>query len=174
MFNKIVIALIIIGLLVIGYARFSGSLAQASHDCSSDSAVLAANPELTAACRYHNSVTADELELSQATEAGEGRSDDLTDSAFLAANPELSAARGYASSIEEQGSQPVIIDPEALRQFSAQQSVIWVIVPDASDPSPVMQPADNGITLPQSDFLAANPELSIVRRYADAIEQGNS
>ena len=47
-----------------------------------------------------------------------------------------------------------------------------VIEADTIDPSPVMQPADNGIALPQSDFSAANPELSIVRRYADAIEQG--
>jgi hypothetical protein len=89
MYRKIAIALIVVGSFVIGYAGFSGSTAQASHNCSTDSAILAANPELTAACQHvvavSNPATAQLPTFNVTT----------TNSAVLASNPELSIVGRY-------------------------------------------------------------------------------
>ena len=69
MYKKMVIALMVVGLLVVGRPGFSGSLAQASHNCSSDSTVLAANPELVVACHYHDAVVGSGSAASGAIEA---------------------------------------------------------------------------------------------------------
>ena len=97
--------------------------------------------------------------------------DVTTDSSYLASNPELNAVRGYTGAIENEGSQPVTFDLEALREFFAHE---WTIEADTIDPSPLMQPVSNGIEMTEADFLAANPELKIVRRYTGAIENKGS
>lgn len=285
MFKKMVIAVIVVGSLVVGYTGFRDSPAQASHNCSSDSTVLAANPELAAACRYHNAISGSDSAVPGAIEAGLARPSDLTrstslvanpellkaqrpimaagvsestvladnpelmlarrnnpaenevdpdrdvgllefftgplaiqgnadediglldfsrppaveevsasdqlsallalnpelsviyryadllkarnDAAFLAANPEIIAVRHYGDAIEHRSGPPVTYDVETLRDFFAHE---WTTEADTIDPGPLMLPADKGSALPQSDFLAANPELSIVRRYTSMIE----
>ncbi len=100
MFKKVVIAWVVVGALVIGYPGFSGSAAQASHNCGSDSTVLAANPELAVACRYHGSVTGNETETPRVIEASAVRSIGLPSSTFFAANPELMVVSRYRALME--------------------------------------------------------------------------
>jgi len=72
MYRKIAIALIVVGSLVIGYTSFIGSTAQASHNCSSDSTVLAANPELNVACQ-NDVIAGNESAALRAVEASAAR-----------------------------------------------------------------------------------------------------
>lgn len=185
MVKRIVITLSVVGLLVTGYAGLSDTPAWASHNCGSDSIVLAANPELAAACRYHHLGAGYESEVSEPTETIEAESNDLTNSAFLAANPELNVVRGHTGAIEKQGSRPVTADLEALREFYANE---WTVEADAIDPKPLVTPGNSGVEktgaeasplvqpvshvveMSEADFLAANPELKLVRRYLDASE----
>lgn len=109
MVKRIVIALSVVGSLVIGYAGFNDTSAWASHNCGYDSIVLAANPELAVACRYHNPVAGNESQVPQPIEAIDSEPNNLTNSAFLAANPELMIVRRYSAGAMERvgsGGQP--------------------------------------------------------------------
>ncbi len=84
MYRKIVIALIVVGSLVIGYTSFIGSTAQASHNCSSDSTVLAANPELNVACQ-NDVIAGNESAALRAVEASAARYSAMAEN-YLAQN----------------------------------------------------------------------------------------
>ena len=99
MYQKMLIAVIIVSMLVIGYASFGGAPVQASHNCGTDSTVLAANPELSEACRYYDAAAVTETALPRAIEASAARysgmaeyyaaAKETTNSTYLATNPEL-------------------------------------------------------------------------------------
>ena len=72
MVRKIVVAIIVVGSLVVGYTSFIGSTARASHNCSSDSTVLAANPELSVACQ-NDVIAGNESAALRAVEASAAR-----------------------------------------------------------------------------------------------------
>ena len=94
MYKRMVIVLIVVSTLVIGSISFSGSPAQASTNCGSDSIVLAANPELAFACRYQGVANGNETETgSRVIEANVVRSIGLPGSTFIVANPELLMVR---------------------------------------------------------------------------------
>jgi hypothetical protein len=84
MYRKIAIALIVVGSLVIGYTSFIGSTAQASHNCSSDSTVLAANPELNVACQ-NDVIAGNESAALRAVEASAARYSAMAEN-YLAQN----------------------------------------------------------------------------------------
>jgi hypothetical protein len=98
MFKKMVMALILAVTLVIGHTNFGDSPVLAAVSCSHGSTLLAENPELVAACRYHSGVVSSQkTELARIIEVGVApRYAELTNSIFLAANPELAVTWRYA------------------------------------------------------------------------------
>jgi hypothetical protein len=133
MYRKIVIALIVVGSLVIGYTSFIGSTAQASHNCSSDSTVLAANPELNVACQ-NDVIVGNETEVLRAIEASAARYSGLaayyannqtTNSTFLATNPELMAHNRYALEAQPTQSSLYAANPEQTAFVRTAAEVEW-------------------------------------------------
>ncbi len=89
MYRKVVIALIVVGSLIIGYS----SLAQASHNCNSASAVSAANPELNVACK-NDIIAGNESAVLRAVEANAARYSAMAE--YYAANSATSAIEAGA------------------------------------------------------------------------------
>ena len=152
MYKKLIIALIVVSTFVIGSTSFRGLPAQASHNCYSNSVVLAANPELAVACRYHDTVTVTGMAVLGANEASGTQDTDLTSSTFLATNPELSILRRYTDATEQGGSQP---DPykRTTDELVRHQNYLALHVHPA-DPEP------NALS---TSTLMANPVLSVAQ-----------
>ena len=92
MYRKMAIALIVVGVFVVGYGVFTGSTAHASH-CA-DSAYLAANPELLKVATCNEVTVVHETNVQRANDANAARYTGLA--SYYAANPELMTVSRHA------------------------------------------------------------------------------
>ncbi len=158
MYRKIVIALIVVGSLVIGYTSFIGSTAQASHNCSSDSTVLAANPELNVACQ-NDVIAGNESAALRAAEASAARYTAMAEN-YLAQNETNVQRANEANAARYTGLAAYYADNEATSStFLATNPELMAHNRYALEAQPT-----------QSSLHAANPEQTAFGRTAAEVE----
>jgi hypothetical protein len=146
MYRKIVIALIVVGSLIIGYS----SLAQASHNCNSDSTVSAANPELNVSCK-NDVIAGNESATLRAVEASAARYNAMAE--YYAANSTTRAIEASAARYT------------GLAEYYAANSATRAIEASAARYTGLAGYYTAAKGTAGSTFLAANPELMAYNRY---------